>query len=99
MREDIEKAFAEALARPNGAVGRGPHRYYVEIHPEQLRGFVELVSHPWVDAVSRAVLGPDYRVVEVGFDHVTSNRFRHGTKFLRWRPDKTPRQCDFDQMS
>ncbi len=56
MRADIETAFAEAKARPGGAVGRGPHRYYVEIHPEQLSGFVDLVTHPWVRAVSAAVL-------------------------------------------
>lgn len=68
MREDVETAFAEARGRKDGAVGRGPHRYYVEIHPEQLRGFVDLVDHPWVRAVSEAVLGPDYRIVELGFD-------------------------------
>jgi ATP-dependent DNA ligase len=37
-------------------------------------------------------------VVEVQYDHVTGNRFRHGTKLLRWRPDKTPAQCTFDQL-
>lgn len=68
MREDIEAAFAEATSRPGGAVGRGPNRYYVEIHPQALRGFVELVTHPWVVAVSEAVLGPSYQVVEIGFD-------------------------------
>jgi ectoine hydroxylase-related dioxygenase (phytanoyl-CoA dioxygenase family) len=68
MREDIEQAFEEAWRRPGGAVGRGPNRYYVEIHPEQLRGFVELVDHPWVRAVSEAVLGPRYSIVELGFD-------------------------------
>src|ERR1041384_4483401 len=68
MREDIEVAFAEAINREGGAVGRGPKRYYVEIHPEQLRGFVDLATHPWVTAVSEAVLGPDYEIVEVGFD-------------------------------
>ncbi|MFH9761782.1 phytanoyl-CoA dioxygenase family protein [Streptomyces anulatus] len=68
LREDIEAAFEEARSRPGGAVGRGPQRYYVEIHPEQLRGFVELVDHPWVRSVATAVLGPDYRIVELGFD-------------------------------
>jgi ectoine hydroxylase-related dioxygenase (phytanoyl-CoA dioxygenase family) len=68
MHEDIDALFADALARPGGAVGRGPKRYYVEIHPERLRGFAELASHPWVVAVCEAVLGPEYRIVEIGFD-------------------------------
>jgi hypothetical protein len=68
LREDIEAAFAEARGRENGAVGRGPNRFYVEIHPEQLRGFVELVEHPFVRRAAEAVLGPDYEIVEVGFD-------------------------------
>src|SRR4051812_43219202 len=51
LAEDIDVAFTEALTRENGAVGRGPNRHYVEIHPEQIRGFVELVDHPWVRAV------------------------------------------------
>lgn len=37
-------------------------------------------------------------VAEVRYDHVTGDRFRHGTKFLRWRPDKSPKQCTFDQL-
>jgi ATP-dependent DNA ligase len=37
-------------------------------------------------------------VVEVRYDHVTGDRFRHGTKLLRWRPDKAPHQCTFEQM-
>lgn len=65
---DIERAFEEAIDRPGGAVGRGPNRYYVEARPEDFRGFVELATHPWVTAVSEAVLGPDYEIVEIGFD-------------------------------
>ncbi|MEV8565161.1 phytanoyl-CoA dioxygenase family protein [Streptomyces sp. NPDC051322] len=68
LREDVDAAFTDAYARPGGAVGRGPNRYYVEIHPEQIRGFVELVDHPWVRSLCTAVLGPDYRIVELGFD-------------------------------
>lgn len=68
VREDIDRAFDEARSREGGAVGRGPNRWYVEIHPEALRGFVDLVDHPWVRAVCETVLGPDYRIVEVGFD-------------------------------
>ena len=37
-------------------------------------------------------------VVEVQFDHVTGHRFRHGTKLLRWRPDKNPKKCTMDQL-
>lgn len=37
-------------------------------------------------------------VVEVQFDRVTGHRFRHGAKFVRWRPDKNPRQCTMEQL-
>ena len=37
-------------------------------------------------------------VAEVQFDHFTGGRFRHGTKFLRWRPDKKPAQCTMQQV-
>jgi ATP-dependent DNA ligase len=37
-------------------------------------------------------------VVEVQFDHFTGGRFRHGTKFLRWRPDKAPLDCNMKQV-
>ena len=37
-------------------------------------------------------------VVEVSFDHVTDSRFRHGTKLIRFRPDKSPRQCTMEQL-
>ncbi len=38
-------------------------------------------------------------VVEVEYDHVSGIRFRHGTKLVRWRPDKAPRQCTLDQIT
>ena len=38
-------------------------------------------------------------VVEVRYDQVTGRRFRHGTGFLRWRPDKAPKDCTFDQLA
>ncbi len=37
-------------------------------------------------------------VAEVQFDHFTGGRFRHGTKFLRWRPDKKPLECTIKQV-
>jgi ATP-dependent DNA ligase len=44
-----------------------------------------------------APLAPEL-VVEVGYDAFTSGRFRHGTRFMRWRPDKAPEQCTFAQL-
>jgi ATP-dependent DNA ligase len=38
-------------------------------------------------------------VVEVRYDHFTGGRFRHGTKFLRFRPDKPPKRCTMDQVT
>lgn len=38
-------------------------------------------------------------VAEVQYDHFSGGRFRHGTKFLRWRPDKSPRQCTAEQVA
>jgi ATP-dependent DNA ligase len=37
-------------------------------------------------------------IAEVRYDHISGDRFRHGTKFLRWRPDKSPKQCTFYQL-
>jgi Phytanoyl-CoA dioxygenase (PhyH) len=82
LGEDIAVLFEESLKRPGGVVGRGPKRYYVEIHPEGIRGFVDLVTHPWVIAVSEAVLGPDYKIVEIGFDVP-----QPGAMFQPWHRD------------
>jgi ATP-dependent DNA ligase len=37
-------------------------------------------------------------VVEIGFDHITGNRIRHGAKFIRWREDKGPSECNISQL-
>jgi hypothetical protein len=68
LREDIEALFVEAKQVPGGVLPRGPERFYVEVQPERLRGFVEIATHPWFVAVCEAVLGADYRIIEVGFD-------------------------------
>jgi hypothetical protein len=68
LDEDLSALFQEALRTPDGALGRGPRRYYVEIHPERLRGFREIATSPWVTGVCERVLGPDYQIIEVGFD-------------------------------
>ncbi|MGE5063369.1 MAG: ATP-dependent DNA ligase, partial [Myxococcales bacterium] len=38
-------------------------------------------------------------VVEVRYDQITSGRFRHGTSIVRWRPDKDPKQCTYEQLA
>ena len=81
-REDVMTAFWKAIQRPGGAISRGPRRWYVEMHPEELTGFAELVAHPWVTGMSRAVLGDDYRVVEIGFDVPFQ-----GARFQPWHRD------------
>lgn len=80
MLVDFEVLYAEAEARDvgygagrgRGRVPRGPgedaRRYYFAVHPQRLRGFRDLVTHPLVDAVCRGVLGDDYQYVEAGFD-------------------------------
>jgi ATP-dependent DNA ligase len=54
----------------------------------------------WATARSAAwePLKPEL-VVEVRYDQVTGRRFRHGTGLVRWRPDKSPKQCTFDQLA
>lgn len=68
MREDVMRLFDAAMQVPGGALPRGPQRWYVEVQPERIRGFVDIATHPWFVAVCEAALGPDYRVVEIGFD-------------------------------
>jgi len=68
MREDVMGLFEEVKDVPGGALPRGPNRFYVEVHPERISGFVDIATHPWFVAVCEAVLGPDYKIVEVGFD-------------------------------
>ncbi|MFN3620268.1 MAG: phytanoyl-CoA dioxygenase family protein [Sphingorhabdus sp.] len=68
IRASIDSLFAKARETPDGALPRGPHRYYVEVAPESIDGFTEIASHPWFLAVCDAVLGPSWSIVEVGFD-------------------------------
>jgi hypothetical protein len=68
LADDVAVAYDDALSREGGAVGRGPKRHYVEIRPEDIRGFAELTTHEWVTTVCEAVLGSRYAFVELGFD-------------------------------
>jgi hypothetical protein len=82
VREDMMTAFWSAIQRPGGAVGRGPRRWYVEVHPEEISGFADLVTHPWMAGLCEAVLGPDYEIVEIGFDVPFQ-----GARFQPWHRD------------
>ncbi len=77
------KAKLEPLRKPPGFTGRAPGG------PSR-----------WSTERSAAwePLAPKL-VVEVEYDHVTNSRFRHGTGFVRWRPDKTPGQCTLEQLT
>ncbi len=68
LRRDFEVLFGEASAHDGGLVSRGRNRWYLEVHPQRLRGFLDLVTHPLVTSLSEQMLGPDYLVVETGFD-------------------------------
>jgi ectoine hydroxylase-related dioxygenase (phytanoyl-CoA dioxygenase family) len=68
LLEDFQGLFADARSRPDGTVNRGTNRFYFTVHPERLRGFVDLVMHPVVASLSAQVLGPEWRIVEVAFD-------------------------------
>ena len=68
LREDFEAAFADARSYPRGTISRGPERFYFAVHPERIRGFVDLVSHPAVAGLCAEVLGSDYLIIELGFD-------------------------------
>jgi len=68
LREDFEAAFTHARSYPEGTVNRGPNRFYFTVHPERIRGFVDVITHPAVSGLCTQVLGPDYLIVELGFD-------------------------------
>ena len=63
-----------------------------------LRAGIELADAPRSDRSAQWQPLKPKLVVEVRYEHFSGYRFRHGTKFLRWRPDKSPRQCTMDQV-
>lgn len=68
LYREVMALFDEARQIPGGALPRGPERWYVEVQPERISGFVDIATHPWFIAVCEAVLGPEYKIVEIGFD-------------------------------
>ena len=77
------RAKLDALVEPPGFSGRAPGG------PSRWNRGRSTDWHP---------LAPKL-VVEVEFDHVSGGRFRHGTRFVRWRPDKSPEQCTIEQIA
>jgi ATP-dependent DNA ligase len=85
MSADERKAMASKLrplVKPPGFTGRAPGG--------PSRWSTERTDE-WEPLVPKLV-------VEVAYDHVSDERFRHGTRLLRFRPDKSPRRCTMDQI-
>ena len=70
LDEDMAQQFLKALQIENGegVAFRGWSRYYIELYPERLRGFVDLVTNPAIIGLSEEMLGDDYEIVELGAD-------------------------------
>ncbi len=70
LDEDMSFLFIKALQIENGegVAFRGWSRFYIELYPERLRGFIELVTNPAIIGLSREMLGDDYEIVELGAD-------------------------------
>ena len=84
----LTKKF-EALRKPPGFSGNapgGPSRWstYRQSGPDR--------GGKWEPVDPKVV-------VEVAYDHFTGDRFRHGTRIVRWRKDKAPKQCTLDQVA
>ena len=82
LAEDFAVLFAEARSRPDGTVNRGTNRFYFTVHPERLRGFAAVAAQPMLMALSSAVLGPDWRLLEVAFDVPLP-----GSRYQPWHRD------------
>jgi ATP-dependent DNA ligase len=94
MRKDLVRELAPL--RKNALDGH-PWREWAEVRGEMAR---------MPGGQSRWSAGKDLswealrveRVCEVKYDHLQGRRFRHAAVFLRWRPDKAPRDCRYDQL-
>jgi len=99
---EMRKKLVDELAplRENALEGH-PWRGWVEAHEEAIAKGQRLPG-----ATSRWNRGKDLsweplkpeRVCEVSYDHMQGTRFRHAAQFVRWRPDKKPQECRYDQL-
>jgi ATP-dependent DNA ligase len=94
----VRKKLVEELAPlREGAVENHPWRDWAEAESEGRR--MPGGTSRWNRGkdLSWEPLRPE-RVVEVSYDHMQGTRFRHAAHFVRWRPDKPPRDCRYDQL-
>jgi len=102
FKESVRRQLVEELAplRENALEGH-PWRDWAVAQEEASEKMQRLPG-----ATSRWSRGKDLsweplrpeRVVEVAYDHMQGTRFRHGAQFVRWRPDKRPEDCRYDQL-
>jgi ATP-dependent DNA ligase len=82
------REWANAAADPGDATGRPDNPTRMPGGPSRWNAGRDLSWEP---------LRPE-RVVEVAYDHLQGDRFRHATQFIRWRPDRDPRSCRYSQL-
>ncbi|HEV8575239.1 MAG TPA: ATP-dependent DNA ligase [Dehalococcoidia bacterium] len=102
FKESVRKQLVEELAplRENALEGH-PWRDWAVAQAEASEKMQRLpgAGSRWNRGkdLSWEPLRPE-RVVEVAYDHMQGTRFRHGAQFVRWRPDKPPGDCRYDQL-
>src|SRR5215467_12810324 len=82
-----------------GVVGAFPMAQRRELFIEMQPLVTTFEGHPWNGGkdLSFVPLRPE-RVIEVRYDHMEGRRFRHTAQFVRWRPDREPRSCTYEQL-
>ena len=68
LDDDLSAELGAALRSPDGVAPRGWNRFYFEPYAERVRGFLDLVQHPVLTALSAELFGPRWQVVELGCD-------------------------------
>ncbi|MDP9377268.1 MAG: phytanoyl-CoA dioxygenase family protein [Actinomycetota bacterium] len=82
LHQECLELHEAASAYKTGRISRGRNRWYFAVHPEQLSGVVDLLTHPYLTSISEALLGANYQVAEVAFDVSFP-----GSKFQPWHRD------------
>ena len=79
---DCERLFAAAMQTERGVADRGRNRHYFAVHPEELPGFVEVMTNPIFTCICESMFGETWQLVEVGFDVN-----RPGSRYQYWHRD------------